>query len=149
MPVENLPKIYLYRRIVEAKLFIDRNYEKSIDAGEIAGEACYSKFHFIRTFKSIYGKTPHQYLTSVRIEKAKTLLEIGSSITEACFSVGFESLGSFVTLFKRRAGITPSEYRRRKLERKKQIIEKPLSFIPGCFADEIIRRKNSNFREAK
>lgn len=147
MPIENLPKIYLYRRIVQAKLFIDRNYEESIDAGEIADEACYSKFHFIRTFKSIYGKTPHQYLTAVRIEKAKELLETGTSVTEACFSVGFDSLGSFITLFKRRAGITPSEYRRRKLERKRQIIERPLSFIPGCFAEQIIRRKNSNFRE--
>ncbi len=94
-------------------------------------------------------KRRHQYLTAVRIEKAKELLETGTSVTEACFSVGFDSLGSFITLFKRRAGITPSEYRRRKLERKRQIIEKPLSFIPSCFADEIIRRKNSNFQEAK
>ncbi len=147
MPVDNFPKIYLYCRIVQAKLFIDRNYEESIDAGEIANEACYSKFHFIRTFKIIYGKTPHQYLTSVRIEKAKELLENGTSVTDACFSVGFESLGSFITLFKRRAGLTPSEYRRKKLGRKQQIIERPLSFVPGCFAEQIMRVKNSNFRE--
>ena len=147
MPTQNLPRIYLYRRIVQAKLFIDSNYAESIDAGEIADEACYSKFHFIRTFKMIYGKTPHQFLTAIRIEKAKELLETGTSVTEACFSVGFDSLGSFITLFKRRAGITPSEYRRRKLERKKQIREKPLSFVPGCFAEQIMRVKNSNFRE--
>ncbi|HVE56742.1 MAG TPA: AraC family transcriptional regulator [Pyrinomonadaceae bacterium] len=147
--MENLPKIYLYRRIVQAKLFIDSNYAESIDAGKIADEACYSKFHFIRTFKSIYGKTPHQYLTAVRIEKAKGLLETGTSVTETCFSVGFDSLGSFITLFKRRAGLTPSEYRQSKLQRKQQIIEKPLSFVPGCFAAQIIHSKNSNFREAK
>lgn len=149
MSVENLPKIYLYRRIVQAKLFIDRNYRENIDTGEIADEACYSKFHFIRTFKNIYGKTPHQYLIAVRIEKAKELLEAEMSVTDACFSVGFDSLGSFVTLFKRRIGMTPSEYRRRKLERKRQIIERPLSFIPGCFAEQIIHFKNGNFREAK
>ena len=62
--MENLPKIYLYRRIVQAKLFIDSKTTRSaLMPAEIADEACYSKFHFIRTFKSIYGKTPHQYLT--------------------------------------------------------------------------------------
>lgn len=149
MPAENLPKIYLYRRIVQAKLFIDRSYQENIDAGEIADEACYSKFHFIRTFKSIYGKTPHQYLIAVRIERAKELLEAEESVTDACFSVGFDSLGSFGTLFKRRVGLTPSEYRRRKLERKKQMLEKPLDFVPGCFAEQIINFQNSNFQEAK
>jgi len=139
MPAENLPKIYLYRRIVQAKLFIDRNYAESIDAGDIADEACYSKFHFIRTFKSIYGKTPHQHLTAVRIERAKELLEAEISVTEACFAVGFDSLGSFTSLFKRRIGLTPSQYRREKRERKRQILEKPLSFVPGCFVRQMNR----------
>jgi AraC-like DNA-binding protein len=133
MLAENLPKLYLYRRIVQAKLFIDRNFAESIDAGDIADEACYSKYHFIRTFKSIYGKTPHQYLTAVRIEKVKELLEAGASVTDACFAVGFDSLGSFAGLFKRRAGMTPSEYRRRRLDRKKEMKDKPLTFVPGCF----------------
>jgi AraC-like DNA-binding protein len=134
MAPENLPKLDLYRRIVRAKLFIDSNYAERIDAGEIADEACYSKFHFIRTFKSIYGRTPHQYLTHVRIERAKELLEREVSVTEACFAVGFDSLGSFTSLFKRRAGVTPSEYQRQQLERKAEISKEPLRFIPGCFA---------------
>ena len=134
MSPENLPKLDLYRRIVQAKLFIDGNYAERIDAGEIADEACYSKFHFIRTFKSIYGRTPHQYLTHVRIERAKELLEQEVSVTEACFAVGFDSLGSFTSLFKRRAGVTPSEYQRQQLERKAEISKEPLRFIPGCFA---------------
>lgn len=149
MPAENLSKIYLYRRIVQAKLFIDCNYAKKIDINDIADESCYSKFHFIRTFKDIYGKTPHQYLTTVRIEKAKELLEAKTSVTETCFSVGFDSLGSFTVLFKRRAGITPSEYQRAKLKRKQQVLEKPLNFVPGCFVEQIDKIQNSNFREAK
>jgi transcriptional regulator GlxA family with amidase domain len=72
---EALPKLDNCRRIVQAKLFIDGNFSEAIDAGEIADEARYSKFHFIRTFKSIYGRTPHQYLTHVRVEKAKGMLE--------------------------------------------------------------------------
>lgn len=63
------PKIYLYRRIVLAKLFIDEHYAEDIDLDAIAGEASFSKFHFIRLFKMAYGKTPHQYLTRVRIEQ--------------------------------------------------------------------------------
>jgi AraC-like DNA-binding protein len=70
----------------------------------------------------------------VRIERAKKLLEQGVSVTEACFAVGFDSLGSFTSLFKRRAGVTPSEYQRRQLERKAEIKKEPLRFIPGCFA---------------
>lgn len=138
MSINHPPKLDLYRRIVQAKLFIDSNYAERIDAGEIADEACYSKFHFIRTFKSIYGRTPHQYLTHVRIERAKELLEQGVSVTEACFFVGFESVASFTSLFKRRAGVTPSEYQRRQLGRKAEIKREPLRFIPGCFAAHFV-----------
>lgn len=134
MSVETLPKLDLYRRIVQAKLFIDGNYAERVDADQIADEACYSKFHFIRTFKSIYNKTPHQYLTAVRVEKAKEMLENGTSVTTTCFAVGFDSLGSFNGLFKRRTGLTPSDFQRRRFERKAQIQAEPLSFIPGCFA---------------
>jgi len=137
MPGSDLPKLDLYRRIVQAKLFIDRNYAQHMDAGEIADEACYSKFHFIRTFKSIYGKTPHQYLSAVRVEKAKEMLERGVSVTDACFGVGFDSLGSFTGLFKRRAGVTPSAYQRTKLDRKTEMAKEPLRFIPGCFAAHV------------
>lgn len=133
MSINKPPKMDLYRRIVQAKLFIDRNYSARIDAGEIADEAHYSKFHFIRTFRSIYGRTPHQYLTHVRIERAQELLKQGRSVTDACFAVGFDSLASFTSLFKRRAGIPPSEYQRQQLKRMADIKEDPLKFVPGCF----------------
>ena len=134
MSAETLPKLDLYRRIVQAKLFIDNNFAEPRDAGDIADEACYSKFHFIRTFKSIYGRTPHQHLTHVRVEKAKEMLGQDRSVTETCFAVGFDSLGSFTRLFKNRVGFTPSEYQRQQIERNAQIRRQPLRFIPGCFA---------------
>jgi AraC-like DNA-binding protein len=141
MTSTDLPKLDLYRRIVQAKLFIDSNFAARIDAGEIADEACYSKFHFIRTFKSIYGRTPHQYLTHVRVERAKDMLERRVSVTDCCFGVGFDSLGSFTSLFKRRTGLSPSEYQHRQLERLAQIKKEPLRFIPGCFAMQFIEIK--------
>ena len=107
---ELYPKVYLYKRIVQAKLFIDNNYHQNIDLNNIADEALFSKFHFIRLFKKIYGKTPHQYLTIVRIEKAKERLQTETFISAVCYSVGFDSISSFTGLFKKIAGLTPSAW---------------------------------------
>jgi AraC-like DNA-binding protein len=131
---EQFPEIYLYRRIVQAKLFIDNNFGDKIDLRSIADEAFFSKFHFIRLFKMAYGKTPHHYLTAVRIGKAQLLLQNDASVTETCFAVGFESLSSFVGLFKRLTGISPSIYRQQQQQRKNAISATPLNFIPNCFA---------------
>lgn len=133
---EQYPKIYLYRRLVQAKLFIDTHYADDIDLDNIADEAYFSKFHFIRQFKSIYRKTPHQYLTFVRIERSMELLKAGIPVTEVCYAVGFESLSSFSGLFKRVVGIAPSTYLLRQQKIKAEIVRSPLTFIPGCFAEK-------------
>lgn len=133
---EAYPKVYLYRRIVQAKLFIDNNYADTIDVNNIADEAFFSKFHFIRLFKKAYGKTPHQYLTAVRIEKAKQLLQADKSISDVCYAVGFESASSFTGLFKRLVGITPTAYALKQQHMKALIMRSPLSFVPGCFAEK-------------
>ena len=136
MPQEQIPKIYLYRRIVLAKLFIDEHFAEDIDLNAIAGEASFSKFHFIRLFKMAYGKTPHQYVTQVRIEKAKLLLQDDHSVTDVCFSVGFDAISSFTHLFKRFTQLTPSAYQQQQRLRKQEITSVPLKFIPGCFAEQ-------------
>src|SRR5690349_15149544 len=105
-----LPKVYLYRRIVLAKLFIDEHFAEDIDLDDISGEAYFSKFDFIRLFRMAYGKTPHQYLTHVRIEKAKLLLQTDTTVSDVCFSVGFDGISSFTKLFKRIVNVTPSVY---------------------------------------
>ncbi|HTE32120.1 MAG TPA: AraC family transcriptional regulator [Chryseolinea sp.] len=145
MPVDHLPKVYLYRRIVLAKLFIDQHFSESIDLSAIASEAYFSKFHFIRLFKSAYDKTPHQYLTWVRIEHAKLLLQAKISITDTCFSVGFEEISSFTHLFKRVTKLTPSVYQRQQLHRQSEISKDPLKFIPGCFAEKKGWKKVATF----
>jgi AraC-like DNA-binding protein len=144
---EDYPKVYLYKRIVQAKLFIDTHFSENIDLGNIADEACFSKFHFIRLFKSIYGKTPHQYLIKVRVENAKIFLQKGSSVTEACFNVGFDSVSSFTALFKHHTSLRPSNYQQQFNNRKEQIRTVPLRFIPACFAEQKGWTQKSNFEE--
>ncbi len=135
MEQEPYPKVYLYRRIVQAKLFIDQHYAKNIDLDNIADEAYFSKFHFIRLFKKAYGKTPHQYLTYVRIEQAKILLKRPIQVSEVCFAVGFSSISSFTGLFKKVTGITPSAYMIQQEKIRLEIKKAPLTYIPGCFAE--------------
>jgi AraC-like DNA-binding protein len=140
--MNNYPKIYLYRRIVQAKLFIDARYAERIDLASIADEALIT-----RLFKSVYGSTPHRYLTHVRIQNAKCFLDAGISATEVCYRVGFESIGSFSTLFKRHVGMTPALYQRHRHQRKIEMQQMPLRFIPNCFADKKGWLKKSNIEE--
>jgi len=90
---------------------IDRDYAMPLDLDAMAREAGYSKYHFARAFAAAYGETPRACLTRRRVERAKSLLRAANlSVTEVCFIVGFESLGSFSALFKRLVGVTPSTY---------------------------------------
>lgn len=144
---ELFPKIYLYKRVVQAKLFIDSHYEECIDLSNIADEAYFSKFHFIRLFKKIYGKTPHHYLTQVRIDRARLLLAQNLSVSEVCFRVGFSSATSFAGLFKKSTGVSPSVYQGRQQKRLSEIASRPLHFVPNCFAETHGWKRNSNFQE--
>ena len=132
---QQFPKVYLYRRIVYAKLFIDGHYAENIDLENIADEAFFSKYHFIRLFHSVYNKTPHQYLSAVRIEKAKLLLMSNITVAQTCYEVGFESVSSFTGLFKRTTGQTPSAYQKEQHQKLAEIAQAPLRFIPNCFAE--------------
>lgn len=145
---EQYPKVYLYRRIVQAKIFIDEYYADDIDLDNISDEACFSKFHFIRLFKKIYGKTPHQYLIHVRIDKAANMLKNGGSATEACYAVGFDSISSFSGLFRKIVGFSPSVYHAMHRQLKDEMVKTPLKFVPACFAHQHGWIKNSNFEEA-
>jgi AraC-like DNA-binding protein len=128
-------KAYLYRQIVQAKMYMDEHYADDLNLDHISGKAFFSKFHFIRLFKQIYGYTPHQYLARVRLEKAKIYLTKGRSVSDVCLLVGFLSAGSFTTLFKRTYGITPSAYQEQQFELTANLIKAPLKFIPNCFAE--------------
>ena len=100
-----------------------------------AADACISQSYFIRRFSAVFGETPHQFRTRIRLEKAKQLLVLGEgSVTEVCMAVGFSSLGSFSWLFSRRFGESPLTYRRR-LHPSIEIPGRlPPQMVPGCMS---------------
>lgn len=107
VPLFTLPAI---RR---ARDLIDLRYAEPLNLDDLSREAGYSKYHFARAFAAAYGETPRAYLTRRQLERAKTLLRTANlTVTEVCFTVGFESLGSFSSLFRRVVGQTPSGYQR-------------------------------------
>lgn len=103
--------------VIATRSFIDNNFEKALNLDFLSHERFTSKYHLLRLFKKYYGLTPRQYLIDKRIAQSKERLKNGMSVTETCFAVGFESLGSFSTLFKSRTGKSPSQYRKEQLSR--------------------------------
>ena len=123
----------IYQRIASAKMYIDEKYDERIDLEEISQQAYLSRFHFHRLFTKIYRRTPHQYLTQKRLDKAKNLLAENKRVTEVCNEVGFESIGSFSVLFKKEIGFAPTYYRNIAWLKNQKQKEQPKSFIPHCF----------------
>lgn len=149
MSSEAYPKVYLYRRVVQAKLYIDAHFSEKLDLDAISDEAYFSKYHFLRLFKKIYGKTPYQYLMSVRMNRAKVLLEQGNTVSEVCFLVGHDSPTSFTGLFKRKTGLSPSQFQKQHFLRKADQAKTPLKYVPNCFAEFNGWTENSNFEEVQ
>jgi AraC-like DNA-binding protein len=112
------------RHLLRARDLIDARYSEPLDVAAIARAAHASPAHFSRSFKAAFGETPHQYLLTRRIERAKHLLRSTSlSVTEVSLEVGCQSLGSFSAAFKRIVGVTPSDYRK----------SVPPMGLPTCF----------------
>ncbi len=94
--------------------FLKENYTGDYSLDDVARVASFSPFHFIRVFKAYTGKTPYRYLLDFKIEKAREMLESECrSVTDICFSCGFNSLSHFTSVFKKKVGAAPSEYRRK------------------------------------
>ena len=139
-----------YRDLREARDFMRHAYWRPVNLPDISAHANLSPYHFLRVYKQAYGETPHEFLTRLRLERAKTLLARGShNVTEACFEVGFSSLGSFSALFAHRVGLSPSEYRRyARSSVSVPVAVRPL-FVPSCYLTMLYgTMDNRNFREA-
>lgn len=123
----NRPAIPLARHLLRVRDLIDRAYAEQLDVDALARSASVSPAYFSRSFKAAFGETPHQYLMSRRMERAKALLRSSDrSVTEICLAVGFTSLGSFSSQFRRLVGDSPTEYRARDDHQE-------LGRLPSCY----------------
>jgi AraC-like DNA-binding protein len=125
------------RRMLRARDCMDRTYAEALDIPALAQVAGCSPAHFIRTFRAVFGETPHRYLQRRRVERAMHLLRAGRSVTDVCFDVGFNSLGTFSRTFSAIIGVSPSVYQRRS----------PTAAAPTCFA--MAWARPSSFGEAR
>jgi len=108
-------RIQLYKQLSRAMDLIcsslsSEGGELSLDA--LATEACLSKYHFLRLFRSAYGYSPHEYIQQQRMEKARTLLARSDKpVSDVADLLGFADSQSFTRLFTQRMGVSPSRYR--------------------------------------
>lgn len=110
---------------------IDREYAQPLNVEALARGVHLSAGYLSREFRRIYGESPYSYLMTRRIERAMTLLRRGdTSVTDACFAVGFSSLGTFSTRFSELVGVPPSVYRN-----DPQRVEG----IPSCMVRQVTR----------
>ena len=103
--------------VIGIRNYIENHCDVDLNLDVLSHIQFVSKYHLLRLFKKYYGQTPRQYLIDKRIEKSKEHLINGLSVTETCFAVGFESLGSFSTLFKTKTGKSPREFQKEQFSR--------------------------------
>ncbi|EOU3282306.1 helix-turn-helix transcriptional regulator [Vibrio harveyi] len=104
------PKQYLLIR--QSKAFMEKHHSENIELNDLAKAAFMSRFHYVRIFKQMYGVTPRSYLRDMRIKKAKVLLKESHSITDTCFQVGYESLTTFSSVFRKSTGYSPKAFQK-------------------------------------
>jgi AraC-like DNA-binding protein len=100
------------RHLLRAKDLADRHYAEHLTVADLAAAARLSPAHFSREFRRAFGESPHGYLLSRRLERAASLLRSTDwSVARVGVSVGWSSVGSFTTSFRRMYGCSPTAYR--------------------------------------
>ncbi|WTW92210.1 helix-turn-helix transcriptional regulator [Streptomycetaceae bacterium NBC_01309] len=119
-------------RLRRVKDRIDREYAQPLNVEALARGANMSAGHLSREFRQAYGESPYGYLMTRRIERAMTLLRRGDmSVTDVCFAVGCQSLGTFSTRFTELVGMPPSAYRQKAAQ--------ATEGMPSCVAKQVTR----------
>jgi len=103
----------LFRRLEVGREYIHSYASGPLSLHAVAREACVSRYHFHRLFTHVFQKTPHAYLTAVRLARAHSLLRSGLTVDQVCADVGFSSASSFGRLFRAQYGVPPGVVRKR------------------------------------
>src|SRR4051812_21609939 len=130
------------RHLLRAKDLADARYFEHLDVDDMARAAGLSRAHFSREFRRAFGDSPHAYLLTRRLERAGALLRMTDrSVTDICFSVGLQSVGSFTTSFSRAFGVSPTAYRAAFPPAAQHAL------VPSCVVRAYSRPGYSTFRE--
>jgi len=126
---QRLRDLVLLRRVRDR---IDREYAQPLNVEALARGVNMSAGHLSRQFRLAYGESPYSYLMTRRIERAMALLRRGDlNVTEVCFAVGCQSLGTFSTRFTELVGMPPSTYRSE--------AARGSAGLPPCVAKQVTR----------
>lgn len=131
-----------HRRAVERVIdAMRRRKDQNFSLEEMADIAFMSPYHFNRTFRQLTGIPPCQFMSALRLESAKRLLLTTElSVTDVCFEVGYNSLGTFIRRFTDLLGASPRKLRR--------LARMPLRVPPGVQGGEVAetRRPETGIR---
>ena len=136
---QRLRDLKLLRRVKDR---IDRDYAQPLNVEALAHGVHLSAGHLSREFKKAYGESPYSYLMTRRIERAMRLLRVGElSVTDVCFEVGCQSLGTFSTRFTELVGVPPSVYRQQAADM--------MAGLPSCVVKQVTKPiRNQEARSA-
>jgi AraC-like DNA-binding protein len=136
-----------FARLCRARDYLGASYRERITLENAARHACLSPFHFNRLFARAFSETPHEFLTRRRMEEARRrLLAENESVTDICFDIGYQSLGSFSSRFRSLTGLSPAAFRRQARisfaglagHAGRLAFEWPLYYIPACFQQNFL-----------
>ncbi len=104
----------LFGRLLRGREYMHAQLSGPISLASVARAAGVSQFHFHRGFRLAFQKTPHEYVTALRLERAHDRIAAGARVIEACLEVGFSSPSAFSRLFRSRYGEPPSALQHRR-----------------------------------
>lgn len=117
----NTPRDAESRRVLKVKEYINEHYAEELTLPQLASVVGMSPSSFSRFFKMRTGKTLSSYLSGIRLgNAARALVDTTATVSEICYSCGFNNLSNFNRVFKARRGMTPHEFR--SMYKKKKVI---------------------------